>query len=853
MIGDEELRDAIVEVLGAGVLDRDAITDAMIERGVVSGPRTSARRHIDRLVQLDPRFSEVVDGMMFVPAVVDGTAWTVWVDPDDAADGFVRMHPHLSPLGWWLIGDDVDLVDESGETVGSLDTDGIWLDDRDTDVVFGPDGWLDELAGGWASVEVAHGALRWSPCPVPPLPDERQVAALRLGFGRATELDTRMPSDGEATSLRFTSGDGPVLEALVEDRDAFVGEQVAPLPDLYRSAGLVERSGIIAEEGFDWDALRSWQERNRLRVFYELDPERVELLASGLAVLQAYADSGPGALGVDDDERNDAAAFLAAVLDDGDVAPAFWQESVRRAVPLGVVKGFANEVGRRVDRAEHVGSSWLRARCLDWAGDASAASDLLAEAVTGSCTHVPTLVDAAGFAADRGDASSAYSLLRRAGVGDDPVEDDDEDEWTRVDDAALLLEEVAGFALHRPRPAAGRNDACPCGSGRKYKSCHLGRERHSLDDRSAWLYGKATRYLRTRHPELVTSLADAMSEPSQSRRLYEELVDAPFVVDVALHEERVFDEFLAARSDLLPDDEALLAAQWALVDRGVFEIRGIDGGRLDLHDVGRGEPVTVVNTHPSSRTRVGTVMLGRPLPVGDTWRSFGGFIEIPRAAVTDVLDVVDRGDPLELAALLGELFCPPRLQNTDGHGLELHTIRWRVAEPRDVDGALRRAGLRRDGDEPFWHVMRSERDAPDTLIASVELHGNELVGEVNSHERADALRAMIDDAIPGAELVGDAVTSIDDALAHHRSADSPGPTSPDDPGVRAALAAFIRDQERRWLDEPIPALGGRTPRDAVTDPIGREQLAHLLDSFTPLDGSDVEAMSPERLRSALGL
>ena len=67
------------------------------------------------------------------------------VDPDDAAEGFVRMHPDLSALGWWLIGDHVALVDPDGQRLGQLETDGWMLDSRDTDVVLGPDGWLDGL------------------------------------------------------------------------------------------------------------------------------------------------------------------------------------------------------------------------------------------------------------------------------------------------------------------------------------------------------------------------------------------------------------------------------------------------------------------------------------------------------------------------------------------------------------------------------------------------------------------------------------------------------------------------------------------------------------------------------------
>ena len=74
-----------------------------------------------------------------------------------------------------------------------------------------------------------------------------------------------------------------------------------------------------------------------------------------------------------------------------------------------------------------------------------------------------------------------------------------------------------------------------------------------------------------------------------------------------------------------------------------------------------------------------------------------------------------------------------------------------------------------------------------------------------------------------------------------------------DPALRQVMAEFIADQERRWLDESIPALGGRTPRDAAQDPIGREQLAQLLGSFPAPAPDEVGMMSPDRLRKALAL
>ena len=41
---------------------------------------------------------------------------------------------------------------------------------------------------------------------------------------------------------------------------------------------------------------------------------------------------------------------------------------------------------------------------------------------------------------------------------------------------------------------------------------------------------------------------------------------------------------------------------------------------------------------------------------------------------------------------------------------------------------------------------------------------------------------------------------------------------PDDPELAAFLGEFVRDYETKWLDEPIPALDGHTPRQAADDP-----------------------------------
>jgi len=109
---------------------------------------------------------------------------------------------------------------------------------------------------------------------------------------------------------------------------------------------------------------------------------------------------------------------------------------------------------------------------------------------------------------------------------------------------------------------------------------------------------------------------------------FDVLAHGPFLRAVVLHEDGVFGEFLAARDRLLPDDEALLAAQRALVDRGVFEVLERTGTELDLRTVVTGDRIRIVNAHPSD-IREGMLLVGWPLPVGESYRAFSGFMPLP--------------------------------------------------------------------------------------------------------------------------------------------------------------------------------------------------------------------------------
>src|SRR4051812_27869248 len=261
-VSEGELRRAVADIVGTGAVSREAIEAEVRARDLPTGHR------LNRVFQDDATLAEVEAGYVHVPSLLEGTSWTVWVDADDAKDDFVRVTPYLSPMAWWLVvADDVPLVDGRGTRLGALTTEDL----DDDDIVVGPDGWLAELAGRWATVRVMDAGLQWAACDAPPGATPPQIAAVRAGYQTAVRtLATDRIGPTPPADLPHATGDHTINEAFVVDRAAFVDAPIPPLPELFEAAGLEARGPIVAERGFNWDKYRGWQDRNRLAAVYGL-------------------------------------------------------------------------------------------------------------------------------------------------------------------------------------------------------------------------------------------------------------------------------------------------------------------------------------------------------------------------------------------------------------------------------------------------------------------------------------------------------------------------------------------------------------------------------------------------------
>ncbi len=182
---------------------------------------------------------------------------------------------------------------------------------------------------------------------------------------------------------------------------------------------------------------------------------------------------------------------------------------------------------------------------------------------------------------------------------------------------------------------------------------------------------------------------------------------------------------------------------------------------------------------------------------------------------------------------------PPDLRNMDGDPLLLTVDHFQLdpADRRDVEARL--ATL--PGVEPpevgqnesvYVFVRPGETRTESSVVGVARLSRERMQIETNSRRRADRLRRQIED--------------VCDGLIRHRAREHPNPLHPAwraagktervrRPEFRQLELDFKQQHYADWPDHPLPALGGRTPREAVQSTEGRDEVDLLLKEMENLE------------------
>lgn len=620
---DVPIVDAALEVLREhGPLASEDWAEMLADAG--HGPVPALVELVELLDH--PLVGRLVDGRNVVlDALLEGRVFSHRLTAAEVASGLLDAEPDLAPVVLLAMTDEdapvrVLFADYDADEIVALG-----VSDADfpegAALYVGTEALQGFSAGDVVAVAVRDGVVRLEPAPaaLAPAPDLAEALDRAVGADNADNLET-------------------VSWQLLADDATLWTTPTVPFGELIEAAGYVRDGDYVAARGFDFATHHLVNHIAMVASEHDLHTDEVDGVLAFVQLVGAVGvdapDSAVAREVVDLDPNRYAGledpAAAAAALDivyglDGDHVPALYSAAL----------AVADRGARRAKASAH----WLAGMAADSLGDVQQAELHFGDAAAMDEEWTPALFELAQIASDRGDAARGLSLLSRIEGGENE-----------------RLHAVLQRFAPAEHPELGRNDKCWCGSGRKYKVCHLGRSDTTLDDRAHWLYEKARLCAQsTSLFDLVLGLAELRAEYWDDEDAVARAFEDPLVLDVALFEGRLFELFVARRGVLLPADELDLASRWLVARRSVHEVVAATGSSVVLRDLRTDEEAEVAVDEPLD---VGEVVCARVVPTGDRSQILGGAEPVPARYRDELLDLLasDDAEPEDLVALLTERF-----------------------------------------------------------------------------------------------------------------------------------------------------------------------------------------------------
>jgi len=430
----------------------------------------------------------------------------------------------------------------------------------------------------------------------------------------------------------------------------------------------------------------------------------------------------------------------------------------------------------------------------------------------------------------------------------------------------------------------GRNDPCPCGSGKKYKHCCGSAADEAVTpgpargSRSGGVQ-RAIDWLINRHRKAVTIAIDDLLGDGLTPEEYAALQaldrETWSAIQVNLTEwllaegeilvqgqlRRVAEYLLGQGGPLFTVEQRHWIAQLAARPLRLYQVTDVvPGQQLTLCDVFDSEasPLVVRERSGSPATLLGTQIGVRVMERDGHYLLSGAVYPFSalmaprvRQALREASDHC-AGSPVEelahvisaiirqqwLAQFVAPTPMPTLIDQHSGESMLLVTDHYRV---RDWSALTQALAAQSDVD--------GNRDAGWNRLIDCEDGQTRSVATINSEKAPDRISVFYktqryaDDGRQWFEsLVGDAVKflsrSLSDPVSLMRQGATTGGGQRDDSDVDWSpedlsdlVAGAIRRAYAHWADEPIPALNGQTPRQAIQTPAGLERVKGLLRTY----------------------
>jgi len=300
------------------------------------------------------------------------------------------------------------------------------------------------------------------------------------------------------------------------------------------------------------------------------------------------------------------------------------------------------------------------------------------------------------------------------------------------------------------------------------------------------------------------------------------------------------------------------------------------GQRFTLKDIFLGRELSVIEKSGSQNVQKGDILFGKCVTVEDltTLEACGHFLIQPihKLHLINLREEIEQDcKPISIEKLqdcdldLIRIFLDIEylsynheslLQNTDGDELSFNKVIFDIDSPQQAFDSLKHLAGNRDDSNLLKNAERDKVgqltkvrfdwigqgnkmiDQWDTtILGNVLIEKSRLTIHVNSVQRANRIINIISEQLPGAKYKATVIETVKAKLKDMKSQkSSPEALAAEEkrqeieaiPEVQEAVDKMLHAHYETWPDKELPALDGKTPRQAVKTKNGREKVAALL-------------------------